>query len=206
MAFIKRFLKASQGGFTMIELVMVVILMALLAAVAAPYLQGGASALTVQAFARKVADDVRYAQSLALQRSGLDTPPAANPYFLYRIGFNTASPFCPGASQYNISNDADNNGAWGENPNGSGLTESAREPASGSESFCVSLESGDYQGYTVSADFGGSAPGILAFDQSGVPYDSDGARLTATRTITISKDGQTSTIVITPFTGLTLLQ
>jgi len=190
----------------MIELVMVVILMALLAAVAAPYLQGGSSALTVRAFARKVADDVRYAQSLALQRSALDTPAAANPYFLYRIGFNTAVPFCAGAGQYNITNDSDNNGTWGENPNGSGMIESAREPANGSDTFCVRLDSGDYQGFAVSADFGGSVPDILAFDQTGVPYDSDGARLAATKTITVSKDGQTATIVITPFTGLTLLQ
>lgn len=190
----------------MIELIMVVLVMALLAAAAAPYLGGGPSTLTVHAFARKVADDVRYAQSLALQRSRLDTPAATNPRFFYRIGFNTAAPFCGGVNQYNITSDMDNNGAWGEHPNGSGSIESAREPASGSDSFCIRLESGDYRGFAVTADFGGSIPGILAFDQAGAPHDSDGARLSAAKTITVSKDGRTASIVVTPFTGLTLVQ
>src|SRR3989304_5708606 len=167
-----------EKGFTLIELIMTILLAAILSAVAAPYLFRGQAPLTVPAFARKVADDIRYAQSLAMLRAGLETPQTTNPYFLYRIRFNVADANCPGASQYAIVSDADNNGAWGERPNGSGQVESGRLPSTGAEYFCVSMESGDYAGFTIAADFGGSIPGALSFDSLGVPLDSDGAGLT----------------------------
>lgn len=195
-----------KKGFTLIELIMTMLLAAILAAVAAPYLFRGQAPVTVPAFARKVADDIRYAQSLAMLRGGLDTPQTTNPYFLYRIRFNVADANCVGASQYTIVNDADNNGAWGENPNGSGQVESARVPSSGAEYFCVSMESGDYAGFTAAADFGGSIPGVLSFDSLGVPLDSDGAQLTASKTITVSRGGESALITVTPRTGFTAAQ
>lgn len=206
MAVIKKCFKNRAAGFTLIELIMVLVLLSILAATAAPYLFRGSSAVTVRAFARKVADDVRYAQGLAMRRSNLDSPAATNPYFLYRINFNAAAPFCAGASQYNITSDADNNGAWGENPNSSGLVESARNPSDGSSFFCISLAAGDWAGYTVAADFGGSVPGVLAFDTLGAPRDSEGAALAAARTITVSKGGESAIVSITPHTGLAVLQ
>lgn len=193
-------------GFTIIELIMTVLLAALLAAVAVPYLFRGAAPMTVSAFARKVADDIRYAQALAMMRSRLDTPQAANPYFIYRIRFNVPDANCPGTNQYTIVNDADNNGTWGQNPNGTGFVESGREPSSGNGYFCVSMDSGDYSGFAVSADFGGSVAGVLAFDPLGVPYDSDGAPLSATKSLTVSKAGETATVAITPNTGFTTVQ
>lgn len=193
-------------GFTLIELIMTMLLAALLAAVAVPYLFRGEAPLTVQAFARKVADDMRYSQSLAMLRSGLDTPRTTNPYFLYRIRFNVADANCPGANQYTIVNDADNNGTWGEAPNGAGRTESGRNPSSGDDYFCVQMDSGDYAGFTVSADFGGAAPGVLAFDSFGIPYDSDGAALSATKTVTVSKGSETATVTVTPNTGFLAVQ
>ena len=195
-----------KKGFTIIELIMTMLLAAILAAVAAPYLFRGQAPLTVPAFARKVADDIRYAQSLAMLRSGLDTPQTANPYFLYRIRFNVADANCPGASQYAIVSDADNNGAWGEFPNGSGQVESGRLPSTGAEYFCVSMESGDYAGFTIAADFGGSIPGALSFDSLGVPLDSDGAALTAVKTVTVSRGGESALITVTPKTGFTAAQ
>ena len=195
-----------EKGFTIIELIMTMLLAAILAAVAAPYLFRGQAPLTVPAFARKVADDIRYAQSLAMLRAGLETPQAANPYFLYRIRFNVADTNCPGASQYAIVSDADNNGAWGEFPNGSGQVESGRLPSTGAEYFCVSMESGDYAGFTIAADFGGSIPGALSFDSLGVPLDSDGAALTAAKTITVSRGGESALITVTPKTGFTAAQ
>lgn len=193
-------------GFTIIELIMTVLLAALLAAVAVPYLFRGQAPITVSAFARKVADDMRYAQSLAMMRSNLDTPQASNPYFIYRIRFNVADANCPGTNQYTIVNDADNNGTWGQNPNGAGVIESGRYPATGSPYFCVQMDSGDFAGQVVSADFGGTAPGVLAFDSLGVPYDSDGAPLTAQKTVTVSKGGETASVTITPNTGLVAVQ
>lgn len=195
-----------KKGYTLIELLMTMLLAAILAAVAAPYLFRGQAPLTVPVFARKVADDIRYAQSLAMLRGGLETPQTTNPYFLYRIRFNVADANCPGVSQYTIVNDADNNGAWGERPNGLGQVESARVPSTGSDYFCVSMESGDYAGFAISADFGGSAPGVLSFDSLGVPLDSDGAALTTAKTITVSKGAESALITVTPKTGFTALQ
>jgi prepilin-type N-terminal cleavage/methylation domain-containing protein len=195
-----------NNGFTIIELLLTMLLSAILAAAAAPYLFRGEASMPAHAFAEKVAGDVRYAQSLAMLRSALETPEVVNPYFIYRIRFNVADPNCVGASQYTIVNDADNNGTWGERPNGGGQVESARMPSTGSDYFCVSLENGDYAGFSITADFGGAVPGVLAFDSLGVPLDSDGAPLTASRTITVSKGGESVLITITPKTGFTVIQ
>jgi len=193
-------------GFTITELLMAIVTGAVLAAAAAFYLARGEAGLTAYAFARKVADDIRYAQYLAMVRSGLDTPDTANPYFLYRVRFNSADPNCPGGSQYAIVNDADNNGTWGEAPNASGQVESARVPSTGEDYFCVRMDGGEYAGFAVTADFGGSVPGVLSFDTFGEPLDSDGAPLASVRTITVSKGGELALITVAPRTGFTALQ
>ncbi|CAG1012160.1 hypothetical protein BURC_00121 [Burkholderiaceae bacterium] len=193
-------------GFTIIELLLTMLLAAILAAAAASYLFKGEAPLSVQAFAEKVCDDVRYAQSLAMLRSALETSQNSNPYFIYRVSFNGADPNCPGLNQYTIVNDADNNGSWGERPNGGGQVESARMPSTGSDYFCVSLENGDYDGFSIAADFGGAVPGVLAFDSLGVPLDSDGAALAASKDITVSKGGESVLISISPKTGFTAVQ
>lgn len=193
-------------GFTLIELILVIVLVSIVAALAAPVIFGGRGRLTTAAMAAKVKDDIRYTQSLAMQRNRLDTPNATNPSFTYRIRFNVPDANCPGADQYTIVNDADNNGTWGENPNSSGVVESARVPATGASYFCVQLVSGDYKGFTISADFGGSVPGILEFDGSGIPYNSDHVKLAAMKSIIISKDGVTSTATVTPNTGMVTVQ
>ncbi len=193
-------------GFTIIELLLTMLLAAILAAAAAPYLFKGEAPLSVQAFAEKVCDDVRYAQSLAMLRSALDTPETSGPYFVYRVRFNAADSNCPGTNQYTIVNDADNNGTWGEAPNGSGQIESARDPATGEEYFCVSMDTGEYAGFTVSADFGGPLPGVLSFDTFGTPLDSDGVQLFSVKTISITKGGELVLVTVTPKTGFTVVQ
>ncbi|CAG0983094.1 hypothetical protein GPROT1_02450 [Gammaproteobacteria bacterium] len=195
-----------EKGFTITELLMTLIMAAVLSAGAAFYLMGGDKGMTAHAFARKIANDVRYAQSLAMHRSGLETPQKTNPSFLYRIRFNSPDPNCPGASQYAIVNDADNNGTWGEAPNGSGQIESARDPATGEEYFCVSMDTGEYAGFTVSADFGGPLPGVLSFDTFGTPLDSDGVQLFSVKTISITKGGELVLVTVTPKTGFTVVQ
>jgi prepilin-type N-terminal cleavage/methylation domain-containing protein len=195
---------SAHGGFTMIELVMVIVLIAIVAVVAAPMLFRSTSTVGAGAMARKVKDDVRYAQSLAMVRSNLDTPAQSSPTFRYRVRFNVADANCAGAAQYTIVNDEDNNGAWGESPNAGGVVESGRDPATGSTYFCVQL-TGDYSGFTVTANFGGSVPGILEFDTRGIPYDSDGVKLAAAKNITIAKDGESLTLTVTPNTGLVTL-
>lgn len=195
-----------KKGFTVIELVLVLILMAIVAAAASPMLFRGASVVTAPAFAKKLGDDVRYAQTLALARSGLDSPASTEPAFLYRISFNAVEAACAGASHYTITNDSDRDGNWGENPNGGGAIESARDPSTGADYFCVRTDSGDYAGFAISADFGGAIPGVLEFDNLGIPYDSDGKRLTAAKTIVVSKSGVSETISVTPNTGMVTIQ
>lgn len=195
-----------RKGFTLIELIMVIAIISIISVVAVPYIFRGASALSVPAMAKKVRDDIGYAQSLAMRGARLDTPDTANPAFRYRIRFNVADANCPGAAQYAVVSDQDNNGNWGERPNASGIVESGRNPSTGDDYFCVQLEAGDYSGFSVTADFGGATPGVLEFDSLGVPYDSDGIRLSAQKTVTISKGGETAAVNVTPYTGKTTVQ
>lgn len=181
---------------------MVLVLIGIVSAVAAPMIFRGTSSIGSAAMARKVQDDIRYAQRLAMRGYKLESPGVANPSFRYRIRFNVADASCPGTNQYTIVNNSDNNATWGENPNSSGSVESAREPSTGDPYFCVSLETGDYKGFTITADFGGSDPGVLEFDNLGVPYDSSGVKLSAAKTITVAKDSENVTLTLTPYTGL----
>lgn len=190
-----------KKGFTVIELIMVMVVVAILAAAAAPSLLKGSGSVSALAFAKKLRSDIRYAQTLAMHRHRLDTPASANPEFRYRIRFNVADPGCPYAAQYNIVNDADNNGLWGEDPNGGGAVESARNPSTGDAYFCVRLDSGDFSGFTIGADFGGAEPGTLEFDTYGRPYDSDKTPLAASVAVTITRAGESASVAIAPNTG-----
>ncbi len=183
---------------------MVIALIAIVSVTVGVMMFRGTASVDTFAFARKVQDDIRYAQGLAMRGTKIEGPSASNPNpkYRYRIQFNTANANCPGASQYSIVNDLDNDGLWGETE-----AESARLPSTGAQFFCVSLETGDFKGFTITADFGGaSAPGALEYDNMGIPYDSDGAKLAASKTVTVSKAGESAVITITPNTGLVTLQ
>ncbi|MBI5903474.1 MAG: type II secretion system protein [Deltaproteobacteria bacterium] len=197
-----------KRGFTLIELLMVIGLLSILSAVAVPYLFSGPSGVSVPAMAKKIKNDVYYAQSLAMRGYNLDTPTTVNPAFRFRIRFNTPDANCAGTNQYAIVSDVDNNGTWGENPNSSAVVESARNPVNGNPYFCVQLDpnTGDYSGFTVSANFGGTAPGVLEFDNMGIPYNSDGVKLSTAGTVVVSKGGTSSTVSVTKNTGMVTVQ
>ncbi len=184
----------SEAAFSLIELVMVIALVAIVAAVAVPVVFRSSGTISAAAVAKKIQDDIRYAQALAMQGSNLDTPDATNPAFYYRIRFNVADANCPYTTQYTIVSDADNDGAWGESPPDSTVIESARNPSSGDAYFCVQFDSGDYAGFSISTTFGGA----IDFDDMGIP--------SAAGTITITKGGESAVIGVTQNTGRVYLQ
>lgn len=190
-----------RGGFTLIEVIMTIAIVAIIAVAVAPSMMKGSGTVSAAAFAKKLRSDMRYAQTLAMTRYRLDTPSSISPEFRYRIRFNAVDANCPYASQYTIVSDADGNGIWGENPNSSGAVESARDPSSGDEYFCVRLDSGNFSGFTVSANFGGTEPGTLEFDTYGRPYNSDKTALIATATVVITRAGESASILVAPNTG-----
>jgi prepilin-type N-terminal cleavage/methylation domain-containing protein len=196
----------NKRGFTLIELIMIIVLIGIISATVVPSLFQDGATMSVSATARKIADDIRYTQALAMARHKLTATTATNPAFRFRIRFNVADTDCSGSDQYNIVSDQDNDGTWGENPNGASIIESAIDPVTRAGYFCVQLNTGDFTGIAASVNFGGSEIGTLEFDSVGIPYDSDGSKLTVTKTITVSKGGQSASVVVTPNTGRVYLQ
>lgn len=185
-------------GFSLIELVLTITLIAILAAAATPYLFSGGSSITVDAMAGKVRDDIAYAQALAMRRHNLPTPAAVtDPTFGYRIYFNATVGGCGGTTNYSIVNDADFDDIWGEDS-----TESAKLPSTGADYFCVQLNTGDYSGITLTNDLIG---GLIEFDAYGIPSDT-GGELTVTKTVTITKSGETAQVTINAVTGMASVQ
>jgi MSHA pilin protein MshC len=119
----------NQSGFTLIELVMIIVILAIIAAVAIPRM-GDVTSMKAAATAEKIKSDIRYAQELAMTRNRS-----------YRVYFNSAP--APG-SGYAVVNDANNNGTWGE------AGEFAQDPT-GSGNLSVTLNAGDYAGVTASS-------------------------------------------------------
>ena len=122
----------NQHGFTLIELVIIIVLLAIIAAVAIPRM-GDVTSMKAAATAEKLKSDIRYAQELAMTQNRS-----------YRVYFNTAP--APAAG-YAVVNNADGDGNWGE------AGEFAPDPA-GKGNLSVTLNSGDYAGVTASITAG----------------------------------------------------
>ncbi len=80
-------------GFTLIELVMIIVLLGILAVVAAPRL-GNIASTNAGAFTDKLRADIRYAQNLAMTRNArfrvhFNSAPAPNPGYAVTDGANT---------------------------------------------------------------------------------------------------------------------
>jgi len=82
----------NHKGFTLIELVMVIVLIGILAVVAVPKL-GDMKGMKAGAFADKLEADIRYAQNLAMTRNNR-----------YRVYFNAAP--APAPDGYAVTNNA----------------------------------------------------------------------------------------------------
>ncbi len=141
----------NQHGFTLIELVVIIIVLAIIAAVAIPRL-GDVTSMKSGAAAEKIKSDIRYAQELAMTQNRS-----------YRVYFN-ASP-AP-ASGYAVVNDADGDGNWGE------AGEFAPDPT-GKGNLSVTLNSGDYAGVTASL----SAGSYISFNSLGRPTTGGGVSI-----------------------------
>jgi MSHA pilin protein MshC len=163
----------NHRGFTLIELVMVIVLIGIVAVFAAPRL-GNITSTKAGAFVDKLRADVRYAQSLAMSQNRR-----------YRVYFNAAPSPTPG---YAVVNDATGNGIWGE------AGEFAADPA-GTGNLSVTL-SGQYAGITFSTV--GFSGNYVEFNSLGVPFDNVGA-LTVNKNVIISPGG--ATVTVTAQTG-----
>jgi MSHA pilin protein MshC len=137
----------NQKGFTLIELVMIIVLIGIVAAFAAPRL-GNITSANAGSFADKLRADLRYAQNLSMTGNQR-----------YRMYLNAAP--AP-ASGYAVVNDANADG-WGT----TGAGEHALDPA-GSGSLRVTLNAGDFTGITAGAPANG-AGGFVEFNSLGSP-------------------------------------
>lgn len=187
-------------GFSLIELIMVMALVAIVSAVVVPLIFRGGATMTVAAMARKIKADIQYAQEMAMAKNNLAQVwtgaawcPAQPQNYRTRMNF--------AVNQYEIYNDQDGDGTWGENPNACNVSEDIVNPATRESFFLIQLTGDPYTGITLSANFGGTIPGVLEFDALGVPYDSDGNKLTTEKDVIISKSGETATVRITQNTG-----
>jgi len=158
----------NHKGFTLIELVMILVLIGILAAVAAPKFVD-VSSTNAAAFADKLRADIRYAQNLAMTRNQK-----------YRVYINVPpAPAGPGGG-YAVVNDANGNGTWGE------AGEFAREPA-GTGNLRVVLGAGDYAGVTVSPNT------FIEFDSLGRPT-MGGTTLTVSGGATVTVIAETGAV------------
>jgi len=164
----------NRKGFTLIELVMVIILIGIISVFAAPMLSN-ISTMKAGAFTDKLRANIRYAQNLAMSQNRR-----------YRVYFNAAPSPNPG---YAVVNDLNGNGVWGE------AGEVAPDPA-GSGNLSIALNAGQYAGITFSSV--GFSGNYVEFDSFGVPYDSGGV-LTVNKNVTVSPGG--TTVTVTANTG-----
>jgi prepilin-type N-terminal cleavage/methylation domain-containing protein len=137
-----------RKGFTLIELIMVMVLLGIMAAVVVPRL-GNMTTTNAAAFPAKLRADIRYAQNLAMTR-GKRT----------RVYFNGTGPAPVTAPAQGYSVGIDNSGTG----NCSSFT-LASDPAGGGN-MLVTLNTGMYTGITI------PAPSItcLEYDSLGRPY------------------------------------
>jgi prepilin-type N-terminal cleavage/methylation domain-containing protein len=180
---IRKMVKTLDQGFTLIELVMVIVIVGILAGLAIPRFQSF-YAIKLSGAARKVVSDLRFAQQLAISQHA-DS----------RIEFSGNSYrgcYC------NETDGACSSGTC-TSTNWSAITDPfTRAPLV--VDFNTDLQ---YRGINIaSTNFGGT----LRFDWQGVPQNASGAPLTAEGSISLSYQGNNSTIYVTPNTGRVRLQ
>ena len=163
-----------RSGFTLIELVLVIVLMAILGVVVAVSLQGY-SDIKLNHAVDKLVGDLRYAQQLAITTQS-------------RHGMTVNS-----TSQYTIHRDGSPDAAIQDPVNlGSNFVVSFTTYQQGQLTGVV---------FTSATPFCGGANSVMEFSSIGAPTDTSGTLLACTSTITLSYSGSTKQITIAPNTG-----
>lgn len=152
----------NHKGFTLIELVMIIVLLGIIAVFAAPRLPD-VTTTNAGAFSDKLRADIRYAQNLAMSQNRR-----------YRVYVNTSP--APVPSGYAVVFDT-SSGAW--------TSFGYPQDPAGTGSLSVTLNAGQYAGITVSTPAGG----YIEFNSLGAPTAGAGAILTVSpgaQTVTIT--------------------
>ncbi len=168
----------NNKGFTIAELVVVIIIAAILAAVAVPQFGRYWAGIKTGNAAMKIASDVRYAQNRATT-----TQRRARVTFSSSTTYNIQS--CPIAAPYSTS------------------TCKCPDPADNqwvsAAGFPVNLNNTEFSGVTITAPAAGS---WLEFDSLGKPYINPCSTTSTGINITLLYSGSTETIIVTQQTGM----
>ena len=177
----KRLILQGQDGFTLIELVLVIIIVIILGAVVSLGLSGLSSIRLDQAV-NKVVGDLRYAQQLAIStqsRHGMTVDPAATGYSMHI-----------------------HDGAVGT----CGGETCMKDPINLGQDFIVNFDT--YQQaqlagvvFASATPFCGGANAVMEFNSIGAPTDTAGVLLACNSSLTLSYSGNNRTITIQQNTG-----
>lgn len=157
--------RMAEAGFTLVELIVIIVLVTLLAFVAAPRFTGGGMEVSSQA--EQLATDIRYTQTLSMTRGDR-----------YRINLTAAG--------YQVTDSAGN---------------PETHPGTGSTNF-IALDGVALSGYNPPL-----TNNYVIFDGRGVPYvDTAGSALAGNAVITLTAQGITRTVTVSPETGRVAVQ
>jgi Tfp pilus assembly protein FimT len=179
----------AQDGFTLLELVLIIVVVAILGAVIALNLSGLSTAKVNNAV-KKVVSDLRYAQQLSITTQR-------------RHGLSIDS-----AQQYSVHEDCGLDGICGNADDAArtaGVDAYVKDPTNLGQNNVVNFttyQQGQLSGvqFNSAAPFCAGAPSnVIEFDKLGAPTDTAGTVMTCTSTIGFA--GTPQTITIEPNTG-----